>query len=82
MDVPALPGVFPVGTLFAVIDGVPVTESPDGQMLRWDLASPSPISSRGASSRAVPVSESTFRTLIAAYWPCVTADPRLVPAAP
>lgn len=26
-----LPSSFPVGTLFAVVDGVPVTEAPDGQ---------------------------------------------------
>lgn len=62
-----LPDAFPIGTLFMTIEGVPVTESPDGEMLRWDAAEPLPVTARRPDGHAVPVSEATFRTIVQSY---------------
>lgn len=61
-----LPETFPMGTLFAVVDGVPVTESPDGEITGWDAAQPRHIHLADLSS-SVPVSEETFRAMVRAY---------------
>ena len=67
MTAVVLPETFPIGTLFLVIEGVPVTESPDGEMLRWDLAEPLPLVARKLGGHAIPVSEATFRSIVQAY---------------
>jgi hypothetical protein len=63
MSAPLLPDVFPVGTLFALVDGVPVTESPDGQVLGWDCDAPRQMP-RNAQLTWTALSEPTFRTLV------------------
>jgi hypothetical protein len=64
MRTPLLPDAFPVGTLFALVDGVPVTESPDGDLLGWDCDTPRQMA-RSAQLTWTALSEPTFRSLVA-----------------
>lgn len=63
MSAPLLPDAFPVGTLFALVDGVPVTESPDGEVLGWDCDTPRQMA-RSVHRTWTALSEPTFRTLV------------------
>lgn len=63
MRTPLLPEAFPVGTLFALVDGVPVTESPDGEVLGWDCDAPRQMA-RHAHPAWTTLSELTFRSLV------------------
>jgi hypothetical protein len=63
MHAPPLPDAFPVGTLFALADGVPITESPDGVVLGWDCGAPRHMPPAAHRSWTA-LSELTFRTLV------------------
>lgn len=67
MTTPSLPEQFPTGTLFALIDGIPVTESPEGEMLGWDSVPPRRILRGAMKGTAIAVSEESFRALVRSY---------------
>ncbi|MHC9086126.1 hypothetical protein ACYX7E_14020 [Luteimonas sp. RIT-PG2_3] len=60
-----LPESFPPGTLFANVGGVPVTESPDGDVEAWDTTSPRRFPATHLAREGMTISEGTFRAMVA-----------------
>jgi len=61
------PAAFPAGTVFSVMDGVPVTETREGEFLGWDCCLGPRRMWPAPESRRVQVSEEIFKAVVEHY---------------